>query len=118
MKVIQETIGNTTVIIQMLEEDVEFINGSVGRETEPTGIGDSIEGVYDKMKKLIKEVAVDFGNELRTLKSLQKPKTIEIGFQIGMSASVGPVVILGAGISNGLSVKMTWDLKKDDAESR
>ena len=112
MKVIKETIGNTTIVIQTIDESLEVLGEENGRATQLTGVGDKIEGAYAKAKTAIKEIAADIGAELKAIEEMDKPKEVEVEFQIGLSAQVGPVLILGGKGESAMTVKMTWDLDK------
>jgi hypothetical protein len=109
LKVIEENLGNTTIVIQTVDEPLEVFEDG-GRATHLTGIRSSIENGYTKIKSLIKEIATDIGDELHTIESSSRPKQVEMEFQIALSAQIGPVLILSGKGDCAMKVKMTWDL--------
>lgn len=114
MKVIKESIGNTTVLIQTIEEDLLVVGKSQGgRATQLTGITDNVKAAYSNTKSLIKSIAEDIGNELESIQGMARPKQVEMEFNIGISAQAGPVWILSSKGDYGLKVKMTWELVTD-----
>ena len=109
MKVIEEDLGGTTIAIQAINEPLEVLEEG-GRATQLTGVRDSIENGYSKIKSLIKEIATDIGDELHTIESSSCPKQVEMEFQIALSAQIGPVLILSGKGDYAIKVKMSWDL--------
>lgn len=115
MKAIKETIGNTTIIIQTLEDDLEIIGGDhIGRDTQLTSTEDQLKDAYGKVKAMINVIAEDMGTQLRDIQSRVGPKEVEVEFNIGISAQAGPIWILGGKGEAGLKVTMTWELKKNE----
>lgn len=112
MRVIVEKIGNTTVLLETFEEDLELLNVSdEGRSTQLTGIEDRISTAYADVKTLIKTIAEDIGTEIKNASSDVRPQQIEMSFNIGISAQAGPVWILSGRGEYALKVKMIWDFQ-------
>lgn len=109
MRAVSTTIGDTEVLIEALEDELEIL-GAVrgGRATQTTGVvEDELRHAYEKAKSTIKEMAQDIGQELRQLTTTARPKQVELEFNMGFSASAGVWVVSGKG-DCGLKVKMTW----------
>lgn len=109
MRVIQETIGDTTVFIQSIEDEVEIIGGE-GRATQETRIGEEVKKAYKKLKSTITGIAKDVSTDMRRIGAEDRPKNLEIEFNVGVSAEVGPVFLAGGG-NTGIKIKMTWDFE-------
>jgi hypothetical protein len=118
MQVFSETIGDTTIFIQAIEEDaddkVEIIGETWGgRATQLTGISDEVRESYVKIRSAIKNIAEDIGSELKGVQAAARPKQVEVEFNVGISAEVGPIFIMSSKGEYGLKVKMTWELGPD-----
>jgi hypothetical protein len=115
VKISKENIGNITIAIQTLEGSFEILNEetATGRATQLTGVGDKMENLYGKLKVMLREIATDLGSEFKNIQANSRPKSVEMEFQIGLSAEVGPVWLLGAKGNYAMKVKMTWDLEKN-----
>ena len=110
MKTVKETIGNTSVLIQTMDEELEVINADQeGPDIVDTGIEEEMKEAYAKAKSVIKGLAEDMGNELGNIQRDARPKQMEIEFNLGLSAQAG-VWILGAKTDYALKVKMTWEI--------
>lgn len=114
MKAIVEKIGSSTITFQIIEENMELVGGMEGRATLQTGIEDKVEPVYAKIKNVVKEIATDFGTELKAIEKAVQPNEVEIEFQIGFSAQVGPIWLLGGKGESSMTVKMTWNVGSDE----
>jgi hypothetical protein len=111
MKTVTDKIGDTMVLIQVMEEPVEIVGeAEQGRATELTGIDDRLKDAYSKVKTLITDIADDIGTELKTINSAARPKQIEMEMNIGISAQFGPVCLLSAKGDYAIKVKMIWEL--------
>ena len=109
MKAVKETIGNTSILIQTMDEELEVIGTKEGGpDIVDTGIEDKLKEAYGKAKSVIKSIAEDIGDELNSLQINKRPKQMEIEFNIGLSAEAG-VWVLGAKNDYALKVKMTWE---------
>ena len=110
MRTVKETLGNTVVLIQTEDDDIEIVN--ISAENRPniieTGRGDEIKNVYSGAKSIIKYIAEDIGNELNNLQTEIPPKQVDIEFNMGFTAQAG-IWILGAKNDFALKVKITWD---------
>jgi len=119
MKAIKETIGNTTILIQAIEEDLDIIGETAsGRATELTGVEDQLKEAYSKTKLVINAIAEDIGAHLKKIRSSVRPDEVEMEFSIGISAQAGPIWILSGKGETGLKVTMTWELEKDEQSDR
>lgn len=115
MKVIQETVGDTTVLIQSLDEELEVIDISDGgRATQVTGVKEEVRDIYKKLKSAITDIAKDISTDMRRIGVEDRPKTLGIEFNVGISAQAGPVFLVGGGESS-FKVTMSWDFDKHDA---
>lgn len=114
MKTIRETIGNASILIQMIEDyELEVVNETQeGPNIIDTGVEEEVKEAYSKAKAIIKGFAEDIGTELETVRTNARPKQMEIEFNMGLSAQAG-VWILGVKNDYVLKVKMTWELGKN-----
>lgn len=110
MKILEENIGNTTIAIQAMSDSLEII-GEEGRATQLTGLADNMEKAYAQVKTLIKEVASDIGAELRDIQTSTRPQKVEMEFQVGLSAQIGPILVYGKS-DYLMKIKITWELKQ------
>ena len=109
MKAVKETIGNTSVLIQTMEETPEIVGeAGEGPDIVDTGIGEELKEVYAKAKAVIKGIAEDIGTGFNTLQAEARPKQMEIEFTMGLSAEA-KTWIIGAKTDYALKVKMTWE---------
>jgi len=109
MRVIQDIIGDTTVLIQIIDEELEIV-GQPGRATQPTGLDEEVKKVYKSLKSTITGIAKDISTDMRRIGTEDRPEALEIEFNVGVSAEAGPVFLVGKG-NAGFKVKMTWDFK-------
>ena len=110
MQVIRETIGDTTVLIQTIDEELVIV-GQAGRAIRPTGLDDGVKEIYKKIKSTITGISKDISTDMRRIGVADRPESLEIEFNVGVSAEAGPVFLTGAG-ETGLKIKMTWDFDK------
>lgn len=109
MKAVKETIGNTSVLIQTMDESPEIVGGAdEGPDIVDTGIEEELKEAYAKAKAVIKGIAEDIGRGLNTLQAEARPKQMEIEFNMGLSAEA-KAWIIGARTDYALKVKMTWE---------
>ena len=110
MKAIPETIGNTKVLIQAMDDDPVIIHPD-GDETassfENSGVTEDLKNAYDKAKTVIKDIAVDLGQELNNIREDAHVKQMEVEFSLGLSAEAKAWVI-GAKADSALKVKLIW----------
>ena len=106
MKAIRETIGNTEVLIQSMNDDeLEIVNESGVIET---GVGDELNGVYIKAKNVIKSIAEDMGQELESIRKKAHISQMEMEFSLGFSAETKTLLLFGAKTDSGLKIKLVW----------
>lgn len=111
MKVVTDTIGNTMVLMQVMDDVIEMVGETgQGRATEPTGVDDRLKDAYSKVKTLITDIAEDIGMQFADIQSAARPKQIEMEMNIGISAQFGPVCLLSAKGDYAIKVKMIWEL--------
>lgn len=111
MKVIEETIGSTPVLIQTMDDELEIVGGEQGgRATQLTGIEDKIKDAYVQTKSVIKEFAQDVGAELAEIRTTARPKEVQMEFNIGISAQYGAILVFGGKGETGMKVTMTWEV--------
>jgi hypothetical protein len=111
VKVIKETIGNTTVFIQAVDDDTEVVGeAQTGRATQPTGIEDEFTHAYAKLKSILKGFAHDVGSEVKSIATDTRPGQLEMEFNMGLSAQLGAWVVSGTS-ECALKVTMIWDFK-------
>ena len=115
MQAIRETVGNATILIQTMDDDLRIIGETQDiRSTDLTGIEDQMKVAYTRVKSFIKEIAEDIGTELKDIRTSARPKQVEMEFNMGISAQAGPIWILSGKGEYGLKVKMVWELGIDD----
>lgn len=114
MKAIQETIGNTQVLIQAMDTPtIEVLNSDDdGPALINHGIQDDINDVYRKAKAAIKDIAEDLANEFDSIRETAHAQQMEIEFSMGFSAEAKAWVIFGAKADSGLKVKLIWQNDK------
>ena len=118
MKAIKDKVGNVTVLIQTLDDELEV----VGSESEPkiieTSISEKVQSIYSEIKSTITNIADDIGAELNNLGKKTKPSQVEMEFNVGVSsegkAGIDKIVVLGVSAKGeyAFKVKMIWDLKE------
>ena len=108
MKVIQERIGDSDVLIQAMDNELEVINAeNDGPALVPTGIKEDIQDAYAKARDVIKNVAKDFSNDLNDFREESGVKQMEVEFSLGFSAQKN-IWVVGAKVDSALKVKLTW----------
>ena len=112
MRVIQEEIGDTKVLIQAIEDELEIVGGErqATRATQTTGIDDSVKKTYQTLKSTITGIAKDISTDMRRIGAEDRPESLEIEFNVGVSAEAGPIFLVGGG-NTGFKVKMMWDFE-------
>ena len=118
MKAIKDKVGNVTVLIQTLDDELEV----VGSESEPkiieTSISEKVQSIYSEIKSTITNIADDIGAELNKLGKKTKPSQVEMEFNVGVSSEgkvgIDKIVVLGVSAKGeyAFKVKMIWDLKE------
>jgi hypothetical protein len=112
MRVLRETIGETIVLIQVVDENIELVEISTStRDTQVTGIKEEVRDAYRKLKSAITDIAKDISTDMRRIGAADRPKSLEIEFNVGISAQAGPVFLVGGGESS-FKVTMSWDFDK------
>lgn len=113
MKAVQETIGNTQVLIQAMDNRIEVLNSKDdGPALVNHGIKDDIKDVYRKAKAAIKDIAEDLGQEFDSIRETTHAQQMEIEFSMGFSAEAKAWVVFGAKADSGLKVTLTWQNDK------
>ncbi len=108
MKAVQGTIGNTAVLIQTIDQELEIFNpDQENLVLVDTGIGDEMKDVYKNAKAIIRGIAEDFGKELDSTREVAHVKQMEVEFSLGLSVE-GKAWILGAKNDYSLKVKLVW----------
>ena len=101
-----------------MEDNLVIVGESRGgRATQLTGVQDDVKEAYNKAKLMIKSIAQDIGEELESISNRARPKQVEMEFNIGISAQVGPVWILSGKGEYGLKVKMIWELTSNERDN-
>ena len=111
MKVLQEKIGNADVYIQTLDDDLVVVGTTESvRATTPTSLEADVRAAYQKVKSVVRDIAGDFGAELKNIGGAVTPSQVEMEFSLGLSAE-GKIVWLVTGKGEfGLKVNITWNL--------
>jgi hypothetical protein len=112
MKTIKDTVGGAAILIQALDDDLEVVNDTSGPALFETGIEDRLKDAYARAKSVIREIAEDMGAELGDWRSPNRPKQVEVAFNLGFSAEAGVWIVTGKG-ECALNVKMTWEMQMD-----
>ena len=114
MKVIKETIGNTTLFIETLDEPLEIVGEKkTGRATQLTGISHPVQAAYHNLKTTIHAIAEDIGSQLTTIRAGAQPKSVQMEFSLGLSAQAGPIWLVSGRGDYALKVTITWELTGD-----
>ncbi len=103
-----------TIFLESIDEKIEIV-GEIekGRATKLTGVDDKLKETYRKIKTTIKTIAEDIGADLKNINEDNRPKEVEMEFNIGVSSQIGPIlVVIGKGDCS-FKVKMKWELSKD-----
>jgi hypothetical protein len=87
MLVVKTSVGDESVLIEAVEEQIEVVGAWGQRQTEPTSIEDTLGEAYQRVKYLISTIATDFATDLKTV--LATGQKIELEFSLGLSASSG-----------------------------
>lgn len=116
MQAVQEKIGDVDVLIQTLDDRVSVVNQShSGPAISDTSIQDRAKDAYVRAKSIIRAFAEDIGNDLGNLRIEEGANlsSMEVEFSMGFSTQLG-VWVLGAQGQGALSVRMTWEMPKDE----
>ncbi|MDQ2975486.1 MAG: hypothetical protein M3R69_08760 [Acidobacteriota bacterium] len=115
MKVIKETIGNAEVYIQTLDETLDIV-GVTGteRKTQVTSFNADLRAAYTKIRSVVRDIAADFGSELKNIGTQVSPSEVAMEFSLGLS-SEGKILWLVSGKGEfGFKVNITWDLSGNE----
>jgi Trypsin-co-occurring domain 1 len=113
MQVVKDAVGETTVFIQTVDDDLEIINST---SDEPdiidTSIEDRVQSAYVKARSLIKRIAEDIGEDLGAAHAMGSAqlKQVEVSFSLGFAAKAD-AWILGTSGQYTLNVKIVWEPK-------
>ncbi len=110
MKVIKETINNEDFFIQVTSNQVDIINDNTGPSIVDTSIEEQAKKIYSKTKSLIKEIAMDIGEELRSIPDSNKPKQVEMEFNVAISADINAPILFSSSGECGFTITITWTL--------
>jgi len=106
MIVAKTSLGNNELLIEALDESVEIAGGASVRQTEGTAIEDKLQDAYGRVKSIISSMAGDFAESLK--QKMASGQSVELEFNLGLSASSGFWVISGKG-ECAIKVKMIWE---------
>jgi Trypsin-co-occurring domain 1 len=110
MKAIITEIGNTKVLVEAQQEIVELIGTDTdGRRTIPTGISADMSDAYRRAKDTLKQMATDFGNDFTQIASAVRPKSLEVEFNLALSAETGMWIVTTKG-ECALKITLCWEL--------
>src|SRR6266851_9436888 len=118
MRVIREQIGKAEVYIQTLDEKLDIVGTTgTGRATTVTSLEDDVRAAYTKIRSVVRDIAADFGRELRNIGGQVSPQEVAMEFSLGLSAE-GKIVWLVSGKGEfGFKVNITWDLSGNENPS-
>lgn len=118
MKAMRTKVGGVELLIEVVEnaqEEVEILSSTTAtpptfseRETVPTGIQDEIRDAYMAAKALIREVAVDFSDNLAQVTGKNTPTRVALEFGLSFSAKASAWVLTGEG-GGSLKITMEWN---------
>lgn len=118
MKATLETIGNTSILIQALDQQLDVVGSPEGTSPfEDSGISEKVVSAYSEIKVALREIASDIGKEFATIAEAIRPNQLEMEFNVGISvegkAGIDKIIVIGLGGTGEYSckVKMSWDLK-------
>ena len=114
MKVVRTAIGNTEVLIRVLDEthleeignDMSF-DGSL-RNTSKTGITEELKNAFETAKDVIFEIVDACECELK--KRDKKPSELSLDFSMSLSAK-GNIWVVGCEGTTALKVSLKWSVK-------
>jgi hypothetical protein len=118
MKATLETIGNTKILVQALDQQPDIVGSS--EDTSPfedSGLSEKVISAYGEIKVALREIATDIGKEFATIPEAIRPHQIEMEFNVGIAVEgkvgIDQIIVIGLGGKGEYSckVKMTWDLK-------
>lgn len=113
MQAVRTSIGDTEVLIEAIDENVEVLGAPAGgRATRTTGITDDLRQAYAKAKTVIAEIADDISKEMQDVSAASRPAELALEFDLGFSVQAGAWVITGKG-ECALKVTMTWKFTSD-----
>lgn len=109
MKAVEVKIRGTDVLFGAFD-DVEIVGRAGKRPSiKPMSVRSDPRDAYDAVKDVIRSVAEDVGEHLRSIDHLLRPKQAEMEFSVGFSTETKAIVVAAKGEA-ALKVKLTWDL--------
>lgn len=117
MKVIKETIGDTTVFIQAVDEVAVVVGETqTGRSTQTTSIEEELTHAYAKLKSTLKGFAEDIGMEVKNINADTRPKEVGVEFSMSLSTQLGAWIFSEKG-DCALKVTMIWSFSEDQGNA-
>ncbi len=109
MQVIREKIGETHVLIETMDAEMEVIGAPpTRRNTKEVSISSEVEDAYRKAKSVIRSIAEDIGDDMGRVAEAARPSSVELEFSMGFSSKVNSWVLTGQG-EFVLKVKLKWE---------
>src|SRR5580698_4324136 len=102
MLVARTKAGQSTILIETIEEPIEMAGQEEDRQTEETGIEDRLKDAYSRLRTIVTAMADDFRDAAEKISGAGKK--LELEYSLGLSASSGLWVISGKG-ECGVKVK-------------
>ncbi len=85
MRVARTTIGDADVLIETVSDELDVVGGGAKRQTQLTGIDDTLKDAYDRARHVIKMIAQDVASDLKDV--LATSKGIQLEFSRGKRCS-------------------------------
>jgi hypothetical protein len=104
MIVARTSLKDQEILIEAVDEQVEYAGPSTTPRTVDTGIEDKFKGAYDSLKSVVSTIAADFANSFTAAKG----QKIELEFSMSLSATTGVWIVSGKG-ECAIKVKMVWE---------
>ena len=112
MQAITTMAGDMEVLLEVVDDHIEIEgDGRTGRQTRTTGIEDRVLDAMAMAKKVVKNIASEFGEGLLDLDLAIRPKLLEMEFNMGFSLEAGKWLVCGKS-DFGIKVKLSWGLGK------
>jgi hypothetical protein len=110
MRVVRMKMGNTFVLVEALDEDLEVIAQSKqpSRGLKRTGAKEKLEEACVAAKDTIRAVVEELVPTIESLGKKTRPQRAEIELDLGFSVKAGCIIANGEG-SAALKVKMVWE---------
>ncbi len=98
-------------IEEVVVSDPPAVEG--GRLTSPTGLRSSALKGVESLADLLARVASDVGRSVAAIEPQHRPRHVEAEIEVGLSATLGPVLLAVGSASTTLRAKLVWEIDPD-----